>query len=381
MTRSHLPGRQATTRSSRWLALIAPLILALTLILSPALTLAHPAAQPATPEASAEPGADPNLVRAVDHLLSQQDDAGGFLGLSGEPDPGVTIDAVLALKAASQRGVDTTAALDRALAYLEENGAAYAATGPGQAAKLAMAAISGGHDPRAFGGSDLIAALTESDATGATPVALQGESVFNHALVLLALVAANEPVAPGAIDVLRTTQIEDGSWAFMGTTEPGDGDSNTTALVLQALVATNNGDDPMVESGLAYLSSVQNEFGQFLYQADQADPADANSTALAVQALIATGQDPSGPEWRNATQGLAVFQNVSGGFRYVDTLPADNLLATVQAIPALAGYALPVATACAEEAPVAAIDATPAVIGLPAPGRGQAACVPLAAAA
>jgi hypothetical protein len=301
--------------------------------------------------------------------------------LSGEPDPGVTIDAVLALKAASYRGIDTGAAVDQALAYLETNGGPYAETGPGQAAKLALAAVSGGQDPREFGGTDLIAALTAPEVTGATPAAPQEDSVYSHALVLLALVAANEPVSPVAIETLRTTQIEDGSWAFMGTTDLGDGDSNTTAVVLQALVATGHGTDPMVDSGLAYLSSVQNEFGQFLYQAGQADPADANSTALAVQALIATGQDPSSPEWLNATQGLAVFQNVSGGFRYVDTLPADNLLSTVQAIPALAGYALPVATACAEEAPTAEIDATPAVIELPAPGRGQAACTPLAPAA
>lgn len=382
MTRFDQPGSPGTARGPRWLAVIVTLALALTLGAGAALSGAPAAAQPATPAAAAEPGADPALVRAVEHLLGQQDEAGGFAGFSGEPDPGVTTDAVVALRAASSQGIDTAAAIDRAVAYLAANGGAYAETGPGQAAKLALAAISGGQNPRDFGGADLIAALSSPDASdAATPAAILADSVYSHALVLLALAAANEPVPPAMVEALREAQIEDGSWAFAGTTDLGAGDSNTTGLVLQALVATGNGADPMVDSGLAYLSSVQNEFGQFLYQAGQADPADANSTALAVQALIATGQDPSGPEWLNATQGLAVFQNVSGGFRYVDIMPADNLLATVQAIPALAGYALPVATACDEEAAPASLDATPAVIELPTPGRGQAPCVPLAPAA
>lgn len=370
------PGTRGATPGTCWLTLFAFLMLTVILVAAPAITLA----QSATPEA--EPGPDPALVRAVDYLLSLQDASGGFAGLSGEPDPGVTIDAIFALKAAGYRGVDTQAPIDRALTYLDSNGGDFAATGPGQTAKLTMAVISGGQNPRNFGGSDLIATLTQPEADNpATSAALRGDSVFSHALVLMALVAANEPVPPEAIEALRETQIEDGSWAFMGTTELGDGDSNTTSVVLQALVAADHGDDPMVESGLAYLSSVQNEFGQVLYAAGQADPADANSTALAVQALIATGQNPGDAEWLNATRGLAVFQNISGGFRYTDALPADNLMATVQAIPALAGYVLPVATACAEEAPLTEIDATPAVIELPAQGPGRAACVPLAPAA
>ena len=61
-------------------------------------------------------------------LREQQDASGGFFGLSGEPDPGTTTDAVMALYAAQQRDPAAAASLDAALAYLEreENGAAYA---------------------------------------------------------------------------------------------------------------------------------------------------------------------------------------------------------------------------------------------------------------
>lgn len=344
------------------------------------------AAQPATPAAPAEPGPDPALIKAIDYVLSQQDDDGGFVGFTGEPDPGITVDAVFALKAAGQRGVDTTAAIDQALVYLEAEGGAYADIGPGQSAKLALAVIAGGKNPLDFGGVNLFEWLTtlpaiKSSAPQAAPVSLYGESVFNHALVLLAVAAANEPVPAEAIEVLRITQIEDGSWSFAATTDPGSGDSNTTALVIQALVATGHGADPMVDSALAYIQSVQNEQGQVLFQASRPEMADANSTALAVQAVIATGQDPASAEWANAAGGLAAFQNDSGGFRYVDAVPEDNLLATLQAVPALAGYTLPVATACDEAAAPAAISATPEIVALPAPGRGQAACVPLTPAA
>ena len=102
-------------------------------------------------------------------LREQQDASGGFIGLSGEPDPGTTTDAVMALYAAQQRDPAAAASLDAALAYLErdENGAAYAQTGPGQAAKLALAAVTGGRNPRDFAGIDLVAAMT---APLATPV-------------------------------------------------------------------------------------------------------------------------------------------------------------------------------------------------------------------
>lgn len=378
---SHVESLSGRCRWRPILAVLLAVVIALALAALPAATLA----QTTTPVV---PGPDPALIRAVDYLLEQQDEDGGFLGLEGEPDPGTTSDAVFALKAAGQGGVDTAAAIDRALVYLESAGGAYAEQGAGQSAKLALAAIAGGKDPFDFGEDrlNLVAGLTTPPASKSTmplapPASLYGESVFSHALVLLAVSAAGEPTPDKAIADLRATQLDDGSWGFAGTVEPGSGDSNTTALVIQALVATGNGSDPMIDSALDYLQSQLNELGQVRFQDDPAAMADANSTALTVQALIATGLDPTSAEWGNATRGLAAFQNVSGGFRYVDAEPADNLLATVQAVPALAGYALPVATACAESAAPAAIDATPAVVELPAPGRGQAPCVPLAPAA
>jgi hypothetical protein len=150
------------------------------------------------------------------------------------------------------------------------------------------------------------------------------------------------------LEPLHTAQGEDGGWAFDGSTAPGAADSNTTALVIQALAAAGYGDDPMVDRGLAFLSTLLAPDGGFAY--GPADPlvADANSTALVLQALIAAGEDPTTPEWGNAPLALARFQTPSGGLRYMAADEEPNLLATVQAIPAMEGLSLPVARACPE---------------------------------
>jgi hypothetical protein len=329
-----------------------------------ALTLpAGGAAQEATPAVSESVAASP-LEAASRWLRARQDPAGGFPGFSGELDPGATTDAVLALYAARESDSAAGEALAAAVSYLEANGAAYAATGPGQAAKLALAAVAGGRDPRAFAGVDLVAAMT---APLATPVpggvaGLLGDDLYDHALILLGLAAASVPVPESAIEALRVSQAENGGWAFDGSTAAANTDSNTTALAIQALSASGYGDDPMVARAIAYLPTLQAPDGGFAY--GPADPllADANSTALVVQALIAAGENPAAREWGNPLLTLARFQLPDGGFRYLATDAESNLLATLQAMPALARAPLPVAVACG--------DATTAETGE---------CVPLAA--
>ena len=330
-----------------------PLLLAIVLATSvTTLSGSGSTAQEATPGALSESTAMSPVEAASTWLREQQDASGGFPGFSGEPDPGATTDAVMALYAAQQSDPAAAAALDAALAYLErdENGATYAETGPGQAAKLALAAVSGGRDPRDFAGMDLVAAMT---APLATPVpdgigGIYGDDLYDHALVLIALTAAGEAIPDAALEPFRAAQGEDGGWAFDGSTAPGAADSNTTALVIQALVASGHGDDPMVDRALAFLSTLLAPDGGFAY--GPADPlvADANSTALVLQALIAAGEDPASREWGNAPLALARFQTPAGGLRYMAADEEPNLLATVQAIPAMEGLSLPLVQACAE---------------------------------
>jgi hypothetical protein len=106
----------------------------------------------------------------------------------------------------------------------------------------------------------------------------------------------------------------------------------------------------MIDRALTFLSTLQAPDGGYAY--GSADPlvADANSTALVLQALIAAGEDAAAREWGNAPLALARFQTPDGGLRYMATDEEPNLLATVQAIPALEGFSLPVVAACAEGA-------------------------------
>ena len=346
-------NRHSTFRGWSVRTRLLPLFLAVVLAATVApLSGTGSMAQEATPDAVSESAAMSPVEAASAWLCEQQDASGGFIGLSGEPDPGTTTDAVMALYAAQQRDPSAAASLDAALAYLEreENGVAYARTGPGQAAKLALAAVIGGRDPRDFAGLDLVAAMT---APLATPVpdgigGIYGDDLYDHALVLIALTAAGEAIPDAALEPLRTAPGADGGWAFDGSTAPGAADSNTTALVIQALVANGHRDDPMINRALAFLSTLLVPDGGFAY--GPADPlvADANSTALVLQALIAAGEDPASPKWGNAPLVLGLFQTPSGGLRYMAADEEPNLLATVQAIPAMEGLPLPVARACTE---------------------------------
>ncbi|MBO9405616.1 MAG: terpene cyclase/mutase family protein, partial [Thermomicrobium sp.] len=278
------------------------------------------------------------LTGAVTWLTTQQRADGGFAGFTGESDPGMTVDAVLALASV---GIDPGSVQQvggaSAIAYLESAAARYSEK-PGGAAKLILAAVASGRDPRAFGGVDLVARLQRAydRATG-----LYDQQLFSNAYALLALAAAGVPVPERAVQAVLERQAADGSWAWDGSTEPGAGDSNTTALVIQALVAAGQREHPQVRQALLYLRSVQAADGSFAYQPADQLVGDANSTALAVQALLAAGEEPQSPSWRFALDALARFATSSGALRWRDDAPDDNLFATVQAIPALAREAFP----------------------------------------
>ena len=273
---------------------------------------------------------------AVDWMTPQQAEDGGFPGFSGESDPTATANYIIALAAAGDAGVDVADPLARAWAYLSDNALPFAQSGAAQAALLSLAAAAMGEDPAEING---VLPLTLATAATSSETGLYGFGVYDHAIILMAMAVAGQDVSAEAITALEETQIADGSWAFDATTTDGAGDSNTTAMVIQALVAVDEGGSDLIPSAVAYLETTRTDDGRYGYSAGAPLLADANSTALVVQAMIATGVDVAAS---GDLAGLAAFQNPSGAFRYQDADPADNGFATVQAIPALAGVALPV---------------------------------------
>lgn len=284
---------------------------------------------------------------AVQWLLSQQNEDGGFTGFSGESDAGATVDAVLAIASARHAGIEVD--LESAMKFLEGQALVYAQFSPGAAAKFSMALVAAGMDPHDIDNVDPMSIVVVASGLG-----MIGLGPYDHALGLQALVATGEPVPDLAIQAARDSQIEDGSWAFDGSSTPGAGDTNTTAQMLMGLMAAGVHDE-MVDRGIAYLAGATNDDGGYPYQPGA--ESDANSTALVLQAFIAAGDPDLVDAREQAVAALLSMQNESGAFFYMASVPDDNQFATVQAIPALAGVAFPLPVAL----PVLATpEATPA---------------------
>jgi hypothetical protein len=268
--------------------------------------------------------------RALAWLRTLQERDGAF-GSS----VGMTLEVVLAVAAGGQ-DVSTWRALESGLSpvdYLATNLERYAVDAA-STGKLIVALVAAGYDPKDFVGRDLVARLQNyHDGRGA-----YGTTTLSQVWAVLGLLAAGQTLPRGATSVLISAQQADGGWEGA----PGWGtDSNTTALVLQALVAAGvKTDHQAISRGLSYLAAQQSPTGGFTYSAQWGMTADANSTAYVLQALIALGQNPDSPKWRkdgsSAIDDLLRLQLPNGAFEWQPTQGA-NLLATAQAIPALLG--------------------------------------------
>lgn len=273
------------------------------------------------------------IEKAAAWLVSQQGPDGGF-GMPGSEasDVGVTADAVIALASAS---VDPRSARQSGLSpleFLSAQAAALSSSDVGKAAKIVLAYRAIGVDLETEPVASLLVSLSGSfDETGA----FLGQGPYEEALVILALANSGRTVPAGAVESLLATRLDDGSYSFNGDRTPGMGDSNTTAMAVQALVAAGAGD--AIGPSLDYFRAAQNEDGGWTYQkpSPYGEETDANSTALVTQALKAAGEPLNA--WGDPIQVLLSFQLPSGAFFYNHSFTDENLMATAQAIPALAG--------------------------------------------
>lgn len=299
-------------------------------------------------------------------LVDQQRPDGGFPGPSGESDPETTIDAVMAMYALGSR-----CSLGPARDYLHRHGPRYAAGGPGQSARLALAAIAWVEDPQAFGGTGPTMVLSdpqcpEYEHSGGidlmTPIldalvapepgtnpGLIGRDLHDHAYALLALSAnpfTDFPAVP--LDPFRRTQPANGGWARDGSLEESATDSRTTALVIQALTEWEWPRDWLLRRGLAFLRSLQMGDGSHVFDQHAFPVADAKSTAMVFQALLAARRRTIPPRWGDVPQALVRFQLPSGGFRFQIGDDQPDLPASLQAIVALSKRYLPVRYFCSD---------------------------------
>ena len=293
--------------------------------------------------------AEADVTAALDYLGTQQNADGGFgSGFSPDSAVGSTADVALAITAA---GGDP-AAFDQdgntPVTYLAAN--ASAAESAGDLAKLILAAIAAGENPREWGGVDSVAKL-EALANEDGRIGGEFDTFVGHAYAILALASAQRPIPSTALDYVKAAQQESGGWAWDGTAETA-ADTNTTAFAVQALIAAGEAPESgAVTAALATYQGIQNDDGGWPYQnpSEFGTDTDANSTAVVIQAILAAGQDPAGADWTSEAgntplAALEALQNESGAFAWQAAMPDDNLLATVQALPALAGLFFPFAT-------------------------------------
>ena len=323
-----------------------------------------------TGAALAGPG-DDAASKALGWLATRQNADGGFSdGFSPTSSASATADVVVSLAAAGQ---DASTWKKNGASPLDHmrNRASLLSKG-GELAKVTLAVVATGNNPRDFGGVDLVARLN-----GLYKSAGYGGTLYEDTLVVLALVNAGQTVPEDVIARLIKSQTTDGAWAFTGDTAAGAGDTNTTALVVQALIATGHRD--AIGRALDYFRRTQNADAGWPYQAPSpyGTETDANSTANVLQALIAAGESLSNWSKNGKSDPLGALiwlQDArTGAFNYQASMPGANLLATVQAIPALKGATfvhLPVTRTSAISSTAAALPPqTLPVAGRPVEGR------------
>lgn len=299
----------------------------------------------------------PAVEAGAGFIRTTQQADGGFGGFGD----GQTFDAIYALRAAGldpntvQKGGKSPADFLKAKAPAQ--------SAPAIAAKAALAARALGLDPRAVGGTDLVARVTAAYKADTGRYAADD---FGQAVSMLGLVCTGNRALLGtkASEGLSGSQLPGGGWGFDGAADP-----DTTALAVQALLAAGaSATDAAVTRAITYFRAAQGNDGGWGFDPDASN---ASSTAVVVQALLAAGEPVEGPAYRKGTKTAVTFllgeQLPDGSFKGFDPAFGTN-----QVVPALAGrtFCNAVETPIAPAAPAATpTAATPTATPPAAPTR------------
>lgn len=325
---------------------------------------------PPSHAANAAPTDTDRATSALEYMLAAQGSDGSLDGSIGE-----TADFVIG---AADAGYDpstltgcsgTTSALDY-IATASDS----ATTNAGGTAKAILAVVGAGLDPTNFQGRNLISRLTALYDSGA---GLYGAGDnWSQSLAILALLSSGQSVPSAAADYLTTVQDADGSWEYTGGPgNAGDGDSNSTALVLEALHAA--GITSADSATFTYLTSQQVASGGFAFSTAYGSSSDPDSDSYVIQGLVAAGENPTDSAWsqgsNNALTDLRSMQATDGGF--VDPTYGESVFTTSE-VPAglmrmpygavthfAAGAAVPTTSCPAAPAPTPTPTPTPTASG------------------
>jgi len=305
----------------------------------------------AATSATAATDADQRARLGVGYLVAQQEENGSIPAFSAV---GSTADAVVSMVAA-RRGAE---AIADAVRFLSRQVAAGAVVDIGQRAQVALAVVAAGRDPRQFGGRDLIARLLATER----PNGRYGRStdVYEHALAMLALAAADAGPSRAATRWLARAQCPDGGWQNDDPasrdedehgldradppSDPFASDANTTAIAVQALDVGRGSAAPRRDPFAFFAAIRDRQLGGWGFTWGF-ETTDANSTALVIDAYAAARTRlPSGAlaalkalQYRRC--GAWAFTWTDDGRRIVRTPP--DVGATIQAIQGVLRQPLP----------------------------------------
>lgn len=299
------------------------------------------------------------LDRAADWILGQFN-AVGYMPSDDPAVPDISngVMGVATLASLGKGSTTAQARLDQLEVTFEDYVDQGAGDRPGALARVILAVVAAGGNPRDFGGTDLVARLEGTEQpNGLFGVQYAGfDGSFRQGLALAALsVVTPRPasITPGpgqtindvpAVAWLIDQQCEDGSWLMFRASTVGDcvenpmmwvyKDSNGSALAAFGLTAV--GATASVDPADWFEAVRGNDGGWGSNPSGPTQASDANSTGLVIAALKAMGDDPD----QAAYDTLLSFQIQSpdpdnGAFVWSHDVVGIVRMATMDAVVAL----------------------------------------------
>ncbi len=271
--------------------------------------------------------------KAERYLLNAQNQDGGFGATKGSgSSPLYSGWAGLALGSSDRNPLDVKRPGGRSLARFVIRGSG-SLRDIGEIERTALLAKVAGLNPRSFGGRNLLAEIESRRRSDGSISGFVSYTAFG----VMALRAGGASAGGSTAQWLVSSQNSDGGF---GVARSSASDADMTGAALQALATVGRGGRPSAQRAVEWLVDNQNGdggFGQF-----KGRSSNVQSTSYAVQGLLAVGK--GGGAVSRAQSYLAGRQRGDGSIAYSSSSAQTPVWVTAQALMALEGKPLPLAT-------------------------------------